>query len=488
MHIQTRFTFNKIKFDQENEIHLLVSLKAPKTDWQDKRPPVCIIPVIDMSSSMDGDKLEYAKKSVIKLIEHLRPGDFCGVISFADEVHTLFKPMEMTQEKKEQLKAKVGDLVSQGCTNFSGGMCEGLEQANKGDFPEGMLVRVIMFTDGQANRGIATKREQLLPLLEGALGKVTLSAFGYGSDADQELLADLAKKGKGNYAFVKNPDDALSAFAKELGGLLSTYAQNIEIHVAPHNGHIISEVVSDVDVVQDGKGVKIKLPDILAEEERHIVVAMKLSKQAQALPRAMNAADVKVTYEMLTEGGKRENKTEELKSKITFVKDGDQQVKPAEDVDKIVALAQLVRKQVEAEVYAKRGEYKTAGGILVGAQLDFQARGLSAHANAAGTAAKAMEGHVAYVSNQGYLNSMKSGGSRAYGTSGLDDQANVLLGAMGVSVSSPAQHATVQSFTGNPDVAGCAPVVLVQVTPAVPTAPAKKESADLSKKKSSARW
>lgn len=493
MQIQARFTFDKVKFDQENDLHLVLSLKAPKTDWQDKRPAVCIIPVIDCSSSMSGAKLDYAKKSVIKLIEHLKPGDFCGVVTFDDNVTTISKPMEMTQTKKDQLRAKVGDIMTNGCTNFSGGMCEGLELANKGDLPEDMLIRVIMFTDGQANRGIATKREQLIPLLEKSLGKVSLSAFGYGADADQELLADLAKTGKGNYAFVKNPDDALSAFAKELGGLLSTYAQNIVLHVSPNNGHRISEVISDVDVEQDNNDVTIKLPDILAEEERHIVLAVKLSKQTQALPRAMNVAEVRMTYELLSADGKREMKTEELKAKISFVKEGDEQAKPTADVDKIVGVAQLVKKQTEAEVHAKRGEYKAAGAILGDMQLDFQSRGLDAHAQAAGAAAFMMGDAQKLSSNQGYFRSAKSAGTRGVGTSSMDDQAHAVYSAMGVSMSNDAQHAVVQSFTGGDVHVHGGQGVHVHVAPGVPVpvapapAPKKKDDKKLAKKRSN-RW
>lgn len=487
MKLSARFTFDKVKFDQENDIHLAVNLKAPATNWQEKRPPVCIIPVIDVSSSMEGAKLDYAKKSVMKLIEHLKPGDFCGVVTFSDDVKTIARPMEMTQTKKEQLQAEVSKLHVSGCTNFSGGMCEALELGNKGDLPEGMLIRIIMFTDGQANRGVATTREQLLPLLEKTRGKATLSAFGYGADADQELLADLANKGKGNYAFVKNPDDALSAFAKELGGLLSTYAQNIEICVAPHNGHRISEVVSDVDVVQDGNNVTIKLPDILAEEERNIILALKLSKQAQALPRAMNVADVKVTYEVLGANGERTKKTEDLKAKIHFVKEGDEQKDPTEDVMKAVGLAQIVKVQTAAEVFANQGNFAAAAAVLQQSEDYFlPIRGMENHAAVLRNSRNKMVDKQAYVSNKAYFRSVKSAGTRSYGTSGMEAEAQVVLSAMGVDLESPAQQQMVTSFTSTggvqpaPAPAAPAPALAPEAKPAEPKG--------LSKKRSSSRW
>ena len=72
MKVEARFTHDKLDHSKQNEIHVVVSLTAPKKDWEKERQPICIIPVIDVSGSMQGEKLDYAKQSVIKLIDHLR--------------------------------------------------------------------------------------------------------------------------------------------------------------------------------------------------------------------------------------------------------------------------------------------------------------------------------------------------------------------------------------------------------------------------------
>lgn len=285
---KARLTFDSVQFDKTNDAHVVVSLKAPKIDWQSKRPAVCVMPVIDISGSMRGAKLEYAKQSVMKLIDHLQPGDYCGIVAFESSVHVVSPPVEMTQARKDELKALVGKLQTIGGTNFSGGLLQGLEFLNEGDMPSGMLFRIIMFTDGCANEGVATKGPDIVKLLTANLGRSTVSAFGYGPDADQELLADVAKAGNGNYAFIRNPEEALSAFAKELGGLLSTFAQNLVIEVAPHKGHSIEEVLSDVTVEEKDEKVLIKLPDILSEEERRFHTAeVAVQFRPGVLSRAM---------------------------------------------------------------------------------------------------------------------------------------------------------------------------------------------------------
>lgn len=439
LNLDTRLSFAKLQYDKDNEAHLVVTLTAPAVDWQAKRLPICIIPCIDISGSMGGPKLDYAKQSVLKLIDHLRPGDYCGLVTFESAVQVVKAPCEMTQHQKDQLKSAVERLHVKGSTNFSGGMCEGLDLLNKSDVPDGMLYRIIMFTDGQANAGVATKREELVPLLESKLGRGTMSAFGYGTDADQDLLADLAQKGKGNYAFVRNPDDALGAFAKELGGLLSTYAQDLEVVIAPHNGHVVLETLSDVDASMDGTKVKVKLADLLAEEERNLVFKVKLDKQANAFPRQSTVFDVTVTYAALDEGKKLQAQTLEGKAKVQFVKDGEQDTKPDASVDRIVALAQLVAAQVQAEEQAKRGNYAGAQQILRGVGADYQSRGLDDLNAAALNVAGKMADHGTYANSTGYLNSTKRGFTRSVGVSSMDDEAAQLIASAGIKVGTKAQ-------------------------------------------------
>ncbi|KKN60311.1 hypothetical protein LCGC14_0533610 [marine sediment metagenome] len=458
MDTTVNFTHEKVRHDQDNEVHLVVSLKAPKKDWEKERPPICVFPVIDISQSMTGQKIEYAKRSAMKLVEHLQPGDFCGLAVFSDNAELVSPPMEMTQDKKTELKNKIGDLRPVWCTNFSGGMLMGLEQLNKADLPKDLLKRVIMLTDGQANTGVAKCRRTLLPLLESNLGAVTMSCFGYGEDADQELLADLAKKGKGNYAFIQNPDDALNAFAKELGGLLSTYAQNIEIKVLAKNGHTINEVVSDVDTDGDDKKVTIKLPEILSEEEQHVVIKTTLSEQSKALPRKLLAFDVKVSCDVVNKDGKLEKVSDNLKAKMAFVKPGKEQKKADKKLDEIVALAQMVKVQIEAEEQAKRGDYSGAVASMGFISDNFATRGLEKYSTAADKLGGKMRSKQAFTSSSSYLNSYKTAGRRAYGASGMSaDARNDFCGLVGEStMTNDAMKSTTDSFTvddgADPDV------------------------------------
>ena len=432
MKIETRFTHDQVRFDTTNDIHAVVSLTAPKKDWEKERRPICIVLSIDISASMSGSKLEFAKQSAIKLVDHLRPGDYCGVVAFGDYVHEVSSPQEMSQASKDALKAKIGDLHVSGCTNFAGGMRQALEWINGADLAEKYMLRVIMLTDGHANRG-ECQGKALLPFMSRLRGDSSVSCFGYGNDCDQKLLADLADEGQGNYAFIRNPDDALTAFGKELGGLLSVYAQELVVDVAPFNGHEILDVLSDVDVEEDGKKIKIKVPEILSEEVRHLVFSLRTSAQTKALPRAMNVLDVKATWRRLDKT-ETVDQSEELKAKIKFVKAGEEQGEPTREVIEIVGLAKIVQAQIAAEQAADAGDYTQAQAVMDSAVLSLSAFNLDNHVQYAKGLRAKVGSRAVYANSSGVLRSSRSKMTRGAGGAsdyeGNDELAKVIGSSM----------------------------------------------------------
>jgi len=451
MKIDANLTFNKVQFDQETEAHLVLSLTAPAVSIKDKRPPLCITPLVDISGSMEGEKLVYAKRSLIKLLDHLSANDYCGLIAFSNDVQVVSKPVKCTVEAKEDLKRKVGDLRTAGSTNIADALLSGFELVSKMDLPVEAIIRVILFTDGAANVGPAIEPKDIVALVGPNIGNASVSAFGYGSDARQDFLLDLAKTGKGNYAFIQNPDDALSTFGKELEGLLSTYATNLVLDVTPLAGHRISQVVSDVTAEEDDLGqVTIRIPDVLSEETRNLVLAVKLQSQKNAFPRAVNVFDVKMGYDMLDANFHKEHQTIEAKVKVQFVKAEERDTAPNPDLDRIVGLAQIVRAQIEAEEQAKKGDFVAAAGVMSSIANNVKTRGLVDLGVMACGMGQRMASQSLYASNASYFASVQQGVTRSVGGTYSADATHDLK-TVGMSLSNAAQDSLMDSFTNEPD-------------------------------------
>jgi Ca-activated chloride channel family protein len=461
MKVDARLTFEKIRHDKDLDAHLVLTLTAPPIEAQQKRPALCIIPVVDVSPSMyeeDGRKIAYAKRSVEKLIEHLGPDDYCGLAQFSGTAEIIQRPVKVTAERKHELRRKVNELRCGSGTNIADALLVGLDLGNKMDLPGSVITRVVLFTDGGANMGPARDLAGLVKILEANIGTCTASAFGYGADADQNLLGELAKKGSGNYAFVQNPDDALTAFGKELGGLLSTYATSIVLNVTACADHEITDVVSDVDSEEEkiGQGVRIKIPNILAEETRNIVLGVKVKAQKAVGPRAVNVFEVKAGWDILNVNSKKEREGAEAKAKAQFVKEDDAQAKPEADLDKIVSLAEVIRAQLEAEEAAKRGEFAKARQRMKAAATHAASRGHNHAQYLAEQVECRVSSALAYNDGGGYLRSLSTGGTRGFGTASYDASASADLMAAGAVLSNSLQTSTSNAFAGGAVGAGIA--------------------------------
>lgn len=453
MEIQARFDLDKLDHSKTNTPHLVVSLRAPTLDWVEKRRPIAVIPCIDLSGSMQGEKLKYAKASLLTLIEHLQPGDVAGLVTFANHAVVEVEPQQVTHDLKGKLKRAVQQLQVRGGTNLLEGLSKSIGVIQDLDLPPSFLHRVIMFTDGMPTVGI-TDTKAILQAVGKSCVRATVSAFGYGAGLgtwggiDQDFLTALADLGKGNYAYVRDPDAALGAFGKELGGLLSTYATDLNVEIEPVKGHQVTTVVTDVKV-QDSDAfglVEIPISDIMGEEERHFVLATEIAEQKKAFPRDTTVFNVRCSYEVLTEDGSKESRTVETKAKVRFVREADAQSKPHKEVDQIVALHQTIRAQLEAEEEAKKGNYDQASAAMVQISEQIAARGHTNVALVAQNTGQRLGSQAAYTANQGYLRSVSRGVVRAYGTSAVDADAGIFLADCGVSLNSPAQEAVSTSF------------------------------------------
>lgn len=454
MEILARLNQEKLDHTKDNAAHLVVSLKTPTLDWITKRPALCVLPLIDLSGSMQGPKLEYAKKSLLKLIDHLQEGDVAGLVAFESRAHVLVPPQEVTADFKHVLREAVGKMHVMGGTNLSGGLLKAIEVIHHLDLSMKYIKRVIMFTDGEPTEGI-TNPDQILRLMDKSRGNVTVSAFGYGSDrggitgsCDLKFLTKLSEEGKGNFAYVKDPDDALAAFGKELGGLLSTYATDLDIEIEPMNGHHITKVVTNVEAEEDGIGAySISIPDILAEETRHFVFEAKLVEQNKAFPRASAVFGVKLTYSILLEDGRREVRSTETKARVQFVRPSDADKSPVRDVDEIVSLHKMIRTQLDAEELAKKGKYDVASLLMKDAADLATFNGYTHVAAAASEIQTRLGSQALYASSQGFLRSVANIGTRGYGSSAADEDAVFLMNDCNVVTSNALMDSMISAFT-----------------------------------------
>jgi Ca-activated chloride channel family protein len=197
------FTLGAYK-DTPLEQALPVQMTPPQ---RGERPDIDLLLIIDQSASMGPDigdsKFNMAKESAILASESLRENDRIGVLSFdiGQEWVISFQPIGAALSLT-QLQEQITNIPLGGGTDILGALQIGLPALSA---QPGPVRHAVLLTDG---RSFTTNRASYRALAERmhAAG-VTLSSIAIGSDADTELLRELAQIGGGRYHFAAHPDD-----------------------------------------------------------------------------------------------------------------------------------------------------------------------------------------------------------------------------------------------------------------------------------------
>jgi len=320
-------SLNNKYFYDNNQLYLYVDLKADKIESGASRTPLNVSIVIDKSGSMsEKNKLEYVKKSVVYIIDQLESDDYVSVVTYDDYVNVLQRSSIVTD--KYELRNKISDIKPGGYTNLSGGMFEGYEQVNR-TFSRGYVNRVLLLSDGLANVGI-TDRHELAGKVRDKNRRdgITISTFGVGNDFNENLMADIADYGKGNYYYIRNSTDIPDIFAAEMNGIKNMVGQGAKIKIHFPEEYLSLNKVYGYPYEIEGDDVVIDFKDVFSDQNKAVLLKFDIKK---SINRKLEF-DSELTYEDVTSNLRsvKENNTcviEPVKSTAEFEKGYDDNVR-----------------------------------------------------------------------------------------------------------------------------------------------------------------
>src|SRR5262249_13099923 len=186
---------------------------ALATDRQQLRP-VNLALVIDKSGSMaDADKISRVKSALLALVSRLRDTDTLSIVVFDTDAQVLLPARSLTD--RGYIKQLIMDIVPGGSTNIHAGLMLGYSEVRK-NYQENATNRVILLTDGIANRGETDPEKIARDSQRFNDQGIDLSTIGVGLDLNKDLLRELAKSGRGLFHFVADTEDIEKVFIKEL--------------------------------------------------------------------------------------------------------------------------------------------------------------------------------------------------------------------------------------------------------------------------------
>jgi Ca-activated chloride channel homolog len=270
------------------ELRLVADANQEKTPV---RAPISLAVVLDTSGSMSGDKIEDAKRSVLRLISDMRDDDEIAVVRY-DDTSTLIQPLARVGSVRRELSEKIRGITAGGGTNIPGGLSHGLRALDEA--AKGRVRRIVLASDG-----LDGTRLQAEALARNSFASgITVSSMGIGLDFDESYMGAVAQNGHGNFAFVKDTSSLASFLKRELEETSTTTIENARVKMKlPTGVRFVSAAGADAAVF--GDEVELSMGALFAGDERRVIVELA----ADSFSGNLSSADLTTTATWNRVGG-----------------------------------------------------------------------------------------------------------------------------------------------------------------------------------------
>jgi Ca-activated chloride channel homolog len=344
--------------EQPKRLFLAARLEAGPVPGDGQRTPLNLSLVIDRSGSMQGAKLSYTLQAAQFLVSQLTARDRFSVVTYNGAVDTIVPPQPV--KRKDDILQLLAQIVADGTTNLSGGWLAGVAHVNAG-LTQGATNRVLLMTDGKANRGI-TDSAQLIALAGQKHSEdVSTTTLGMGQDFHEDLLVSMAMAGGGSYYYIESPEVAPAIFEKELAGLLQVVGQNLQITLVP-SAHI--RAVAQLNAYPEsriGPEYAYALGDIYGDEEKVIVLALDVPAIADL--GSIEIARLRFAYDAIEETGSTHYE-QEIPVMVHVERETVMLPPQNAEVQRTVLLLQAAQARRQAVDLADQGEFDRAREAL----------------------------------------------------------------------------------------------------------------------------
>jgi Ca-activated chloride channel family protein len=250
-----------------------IDFQADPSSKRTDRAPLAMAVVLDTSGSMEGEKIQEAKRACIKMVRDMRDDDEIVFIHYASDTEVV-QPLARVGEVRRSLVARIERLEANGGTNIPPALAQAaraLEDAGKG-----RVRRVVLASDGlDSTRALAEEYAR-----NSAAKGITVSSMGIGLDFDEGYMGGVARSGRGNFGFVKDGASLATFLHKELEETATTTVEGLRARFRlPQGLRFVQAFGVDARPI-GGSEVEIEVGSLFAGDERRIIVELAASLPA----------------------------------------------------------------------------------------------------------------------------------------------------------------------------------------------------------------
>lgn len=306
----------------EKRCYLLVEANGGDERVAD-RAPINVSLVLDRSASMTGLPLAYCKEACRFVVDRMNGNDRLSLVAFDDKAKTIIAPGPVRD--KAELKRLIGQIDYGSRTNLGAGLIEGANHVLRGKDENPRAVnRVVVLSDGHANRGITSKRRLAEIAEEYGSSGISVSAMGVGDGFDEELMEALSGRGNGNFYYIDRPERIPVIFQQELEGMLSVVADRMTLTLRPaERVRVVGVRGYPIECCTDG--IRVRAGDLYGNESKPILIELAFEARE---PGSHPVLTLEWAYRDLTRNGASRSLVREVVA--TFTDDESLLVLPGE--------------------------------------------------------------------------------------------------------------------------------------------------------------
>lgn len=267
----------KVLADGRERVFAELRVQADTTEAVE-RAPLSMVIVLDTSGSMDGEKIAEARRSVIRLINQMRPDDEVAFVRY-DSQAQLVQSMARVSDVRTSLINQVQEIDASGGTNIPWALRTGMTALSGAS--AGRVKRMVLVSDGLDS----TRSEAEAIATSGTDSGVTVSSLGIGLDFDEAYMASVARAGRGNFGFVQNASALAKFLERELVETASTSVEQAtaRIHLPRH---LRMRRAVGADVRELGRGeLELRIGSLFSGDERRVILELEADAPlGEALP------------------------------------------------------------------------------------------------------------------------------------------------------------------------------------------------------------
>jgi uncharacterized protein YegL len=363
--VSTRVEYSAMPRGQTQDVFGLVTLQAVETPKPEassagttslpERQPMDLICVLDVSGSMQGDKIRQVQDAMRFVISQADKKDRLSMVAFNSSAGRVLHLCKMDAEGKDRANVATVKLAAGGGTSIAAGLSMALsvmEQRRQ----QNKVSAVMLLTDGQDG----STRSQL-PSLVARASQIgcSLYSFGFGADHDAALLSELAEQAQTPFTFVEDTECIRQAFAGAVGGIASIVAKGVDLTLSCRVPLKQIHTPFAVNRRSDTESV-VTIPDLFAGERRDILV--ELAAPTAITGDRMVLLETHVRYTDLRSGLAVQTPPVTMETKM--VEEPQPEDEPDAEVSAQRERVEVTRALQEATMQSDRGQFEEAQRTL----------------------------------------------------------------------------------------------------------------------------